>query len=95
MADSSTSRIARPLLLYNHLHIRHIRNIVANLHESASSISTEIIALSEVEALRSLDWPTTRTRLDNRLEHTRRVVDTAHPASVADDELLKYVEAFA
>ncbi len=94
MADSSTSEIARPLLLHTALHITNIRNIVTNLRESASSISAEIIALSQVEELQSVDWPTRRTRLATRLEHTRRVLDTMHPSSVVEDVLLKCVEPF-
>ncbi|KAF9023749.1 hypothetical protein BDZ89DRAFT_1114963 [Hymenopellis radicata] len=89
VTGSSGSKNARSLILYDPWHIINIRNIIANLHESASSIAAEISALSD--GLRSLDWPTNQTRQDANLEDTRRVIDTTHPSLVVEDVLLDFL----
>ncbi|KAF8996686.1 hypothetical protein BDZ89DRAFT_1171483 [Hymenopellis radicata] len=74
-------------LIRERLHILHLRNIIANLGGSASSILDEI-SNDRSSGLRPNICPSQETI---RCAANRRVIDTKHPPLVVDDDTLRYL----
>ncbi|KAF9017357.1 hypothetical protein BDZ89DRAFT_1117692 [Hymenopellis radicata] len=70
------------------LQVLHLRNIIANLGESASSILDEIRNHPSADLRRYIECPGQETF---RCAPNRRVIDTKHPPLVAEDETLQYI----